>query len=256
MCIRDRYPNDCSKIDESPTKIIRGKRTLSQIDFKELVQNVDRENLLKNLSLEQEKLADLNKLLEIETENVSTWENVVKEEHLQIYKIKHENNPAVLVKAFTKIPAEAEKVYEVIYNEAVRKKWENVLAEFTCIHRFDEDSDVIYSSFKAPFGVSDRDFCQKRTTRKNFPGQGEFVIHFKSINFPTCPPVKKKIRAETHISGYVIRPLKTNPKHSSLTIVAQTDPKGAIPKAIVNYAAGKAPADWVKSLTKACQKTF
>jgi hypothetical protein len=43
------------------------------------------------------------------------------------------------------------------------------------------------------------------------------------------------------------------PMRTYLSIIAQTDIKGSIPKWLVNTVAQKAPKEWVSNLVKGCQ---
>lgn len=92
---------------------------------------------------------------------------------------------------------------------------------------------------------------QRRVEIHDYPENGTIILHFASMEHPDMPPKKNVIRAETLISGYVIRPTGENSCH--VMIVSQNDIKGLIPKAIVNRVASKAPADWVNSMNKGCR---
>lgn len=78
-------------------------------------------------------------------------------------------------------------------------------------------------------------------------------MSFQSTTHPARPPVKNRIRAETHIAGYVIKPSAQDPNSTDMCILSQVDIKGNIPKVIVNMVSGRAPADWVNKLKKACE---
>jgi hypothetical protein len=91
---------------------------------------------------------------------------------------------------------------------------------------------------------------QRRVFVRDYPEQNAIMMHFVSIEHPLMPPKRKVIRAETVVSGYVIRP--TGLRTCDLTIISQNDIKGLIPKMIVNKFASKAPADWVNNLLKGC----
>ncbi len=67
-----------------------------------------------------------------------------------------------------------------------------------------ENEDVVYSYIKAPFFISDRDFCQKRVTFKNFK-EIDFIMAFENYRSKEFGPKKGVIRASTVISGYIIR---------------------------------------------------
>lgn len=66
--------------------------------------------------------------------------------------------------------------------------------------------------------------------------------------------MRKVVRAETIISGYVIEQIQNDPPVTSLTIISQNDIKGLIPKYLVNMASGKAPKQWVSNLITGCEK--
>jgi hypothetical protein len=67
------------------------------------------------------------------------------------------------------------------------------------------------------------------------------------------PIQPKKVRAHTVISAYFIQTISTNPPKTFLSIIAQTDIKGSIPKWLVNSVSQKAPKEWVSNLIKGCQ---
>ena len=89
----------------------------------------------------------------------------------------------------------------------------------------------------------------------DYPEKDTIVMSFQSCTHPAKPPLKKRIRGETHIAGYVIKPSTKKPHSTDLCILSQVDIKGQVPKAIVNLVAGKAPAEWVSKLRKACERS-
>ena len=104
---------------------------------------------------------------------------------------------------------------------------------------------------KTPFGITRRDWLQQRIEIHDYPEPGTIVLHFVSTEHPEMPPKKGIIRAETIISGYIIRP--TTEKTCNVTIISQNDIKGLIPRALVNSIASKAPVDWVNNMNKGCK---
>ena len=189
----------------------------------------------------------LNKLLELEAWPVSEWEEAHKSEFIHIYKRKEEDSPVILIKAYTMLKdIPPEKVFRLIYDLSIRTEWDNILSNMRIFDKVNENIDHMYSLYKAPFGISNRDFCQRRMKSMGYKDTS-FIIHFESVEHKDCPEIKGTIRAHTTISGYIIRP---DPKHhgsSLMTILTQTDIKGLVPKFIVNAAAAKAPKDWTKN---------
>ncbi len=88
----------------------------------------------------------------------------------------------------------------------------------------------------------------------DYPLKGDVCIHFKSVEHKECPPVRKHIRGNVLIAGYIFRTISKEPLQSCIYIVSQNDIKGLIPKFIVNMVAAKAPREWMNNLRKASYK--
>lgn len=84
-------------------------------------------------------------------------------------------------------------------------------------------------------------------------------IVLRSAEHHDCPENKSYIRAESYISGYILRQEVENGEQVlKIFLMAATDVKGFVPKWVVNYLAPKAPPQWVDSLrdvTLAYQKS-
>lgn len=78
---------------------------------------------------------------------------------------------------------------------------------------------------QSPFGVTNRDFVQKRVYRYDYPEKDVISIQFKSIEHALVPQKKNCIRAETFISGYVISTDPINKENTILQLVTQVDVK-------------------------------
>ena len=183
-------------------------------------------------------------------EDVSNWNKVCESEEVTVYRKKTEGTPMVMIKAdaiLQGIPKDI--VFKAIYDTDIRQQWDKLFHEFEVVEHDEKKMEtVLYYSIKAPFGVSNRDFLQKRKVIHDFPKEGITYMHFKSIEHDKKPPVKKVVRAETIISGYIMEQIKDNPPITKLTVISQNDIKGLIPKYLVNMASGKAPKQWVGNL--------
>ncbi|OMJ72343.1 hypothetical protein SteCoe_29236 [Stentor coeruleus] len=193
---------------------------------------------------------DLLLAIEKEPSNESSWRQCVNKPDSKVYQKKTGNSPICMIKAFCNIHFSARTVYTAIWNTEIRTKWDVIFHEFRLI-----DSqpfyDVLYYMIKTPFGITRRDWLQRRTEVHNYPEQDTIMLYYVSMEHPDMPPKKGVIRAETIISGYIIRP--TGENTCSIVIVSQNDIKGLIPTALVNSVASKAPVDWVNSLIRGCK---
>jgi hypothetical protein len=183
------------------------------------------------------------------------WEEVYKENTINIFKKSLKDNPHIIIKTFAKIPNYTTmEVYKAISDVDIRKQWDTIFSEFKIIHYDPEkDREILYMRIKSPsVFISDRDFVQQRKKWIDFPEKNSICLHFKSVEHPKMPENKKVVRGEIIISGYYIRSSIEDPESSLLTIISQSDIKGNIPSWLVNKVSQKAPRDWVVNLIKGC----
>jgi len=195
---------------------------------------------------------DFDILLEIEKEENTDkmWRHVVNKPGTNVYQRKAGESPICMIKAFCEVDYSADTVFKAIWDTEIRKKWDTIFNDFRLIDS-NPDYDVLYYMIKTPFGITKRDWVQRRIFIRNYPEPNTIMMHFISIDHPLMPPRKGVVRAETILSGYLIRPVTQ--RTCTVTIITQNDVKGLIPKSIVNSLASKAPAEWVNNMNKGCK---
>lgn len=195
---------------------------------------------------------------EAEPLNAPGWELTVNRSNMKVLRYISNGDsqsssgasPPVLVRAYAKIPnISMANVFYHIMDPELRPKWDQNFSKFSLIpHAHDDECEILYCTINSPFGVTPRDFLQYR---KSLVDANVATIMMRSAEHEEKPPVSGYIRAESLISGYVIR--QTGPD-CELFLMSQTDIKGLIPKWMVNMVAAKAPAQWVENLAKSCNK--
>ncbi|CAD8068534.1 unnamed protein product [Paramecium sonneborni] len=184
-------------------------------------------------------------------EPIEGWEIILKKENLIIYKTFKPGNPAVFVKGHSDlIGISIDVLLKAIHNEKYRQKWDKILLSFQVLERESAIVDIIYYYVKSPPCVDNREFCQKRILKYDFPQPGQICLLYFSVDHKKAPKFKGHIRAETLISGYI---LESIPGGSRLYFCSNNDVKGDIPKSLVNYVASRAPISWINSLRKGCE---
>eukprot|EP00003_Mantamonas_plastica_P021580 TRINITY_DN3517_c0_g3_i3.p1 TRINITY_DN3517_c0_g3~~TRINITY_DN3517_c0_g3_i3.p1 ORF type:complete len:174 (+),score=21.98 TRINITY_DN3517_c0_g3_i3:262-783(+) len=133
----------------------------------------------------------------------------------------------------------------MLYDLPTRREWDPLLEDLQTIERYDEYQDVIYFLVRAPITIADREFLQNRARRHR---KDEHIILFRQGPNELVDETHGVVRAETIISGYVIRPDGDN--GTKVTVIAQNDIKGMIPKAIVNMFAASQPLTWFNTFKK------
>eukprot|EP00472_Partenskyella_glossopodia_P009873 CAMPEP_0197530770 /NCGR_PEP_ID=MMETSP1318-20131121/32860_1 /TAXON_ID=552666 /ORGANISM="Partenskyella glossopodia, Strain RCC365" /LENGTH=450 /DNA_ID=CAMNT_0043086735 /DNA_START=78 /DNA_END=1430 /DNA_ORIENTATION=+ len=99
-----------------------------------------------------------------------------------------------------------------------RNKWDLVYQKGKIIKKIDETNDIIHMVM-ATGKSKPKDFCLLRSYRHD--ASDFWILSFKSITHPDCPPTSQYERSFIHSSGYIIR--RKNPvKHQDV----EFEPKG------------------------------
>ena len=194
---------------------------------------------------------------EAEPLTANGWELAVDRKLIKVLKFvpsdssgRADTGTSVLVRAYAVLPKTTiETCFYNIYDPKKRQSWDSNFAEISVVST--PESEILYCVLQSPFGITPRDFLQYRRANRELGEDGTSVltIIMRSAVHAQNPPVPGYIRAESYISGYVMR---QRGEDCHLFIMSQTDVKGLIPKWIVNMMAAKAPAQWVENLVKSC----
>ncbi|CAN2387401.1 bile acid secretion [Pristimantis euphronides] len=123
----------------------------------------------------------------------------------------------------------AEVLYDVLHDTSYRKKWDTNMIDTFDIGRLTVNADVGYYSWKCPSPLKNRDFV---TLRSWLPLGNDYMIINYSVKHPKHPPRRDFVRAVSLQTGYLI---KANGDNSCiLYYLTQVDPKGSLPKWVVN----------------------
>jgi len=143
----------------------------------------------------------------------------------------------------------AHVAFHLFYAAEERMKWDKVFAKQAIIGGDCQGSDILYSLLRPPVGTP-RDFLQYRRVR--LQKDGSILIVLRSAEHPDCPEESSAIRAESYISGYVLRQeWDGETPVLKIFLMSCSDIKGLIPKWIVNTIAPRKPAEWIESLRRA-----
>jgi len=181
------------------------------------------------------------------------WDTICNRPEIDLYKYNKGADGVVMLKSYCvlkDIPVGI--VAHCIRHIPTRLSWDTVFADFRILEKDVNGCEMIYCTIKAPWPVADRDFLQWRRTQYH-EQQNVYTIMMRSASHPNHPEHPNYVRADTIISGYVVRPAPEDPANSAkLFALAQTDIMGLIPKWMVNATAQRAPVLWGDGLRKAC----
>ncbi|XP_042275381.1 START domain containing 14 [Thunnus maccoyii] len=142
----------------------------------------------------------------------------------------------------------AATMYDVLHDSQYRKKWDPTMLESFDIARLSANADVGYYSWLCPKPIKNRDVVTLRSWQVT---DDEYIIVNFSVKHPKHPPRSDLVRAISILTGYYIKP--TGPNSCTFIYLSQADPKGSLPKWVVNKASQVLAPRVLKSVHKAGQ---
>uniref|UniRef100_A0A3Q3IG83 START domain-containing protein n=1 Tax=Monopterus albus TaxID=43700 RepID=A0A3Q3IG83_MONAL len=124
----------------------------------------------------------------------------------------------------------AETMYDVLHDIEYRRKWDTNVIETFDIGKLTVNADVDYLLIY----------------RK------DYIIMNYSVKHAKYPPKKDMVRAVSLQTGYMIQ--SQGPSHCTLMYMAQVDPRGSLPKWVVNKSSHFLAPRAMKKIHKACLK--
>ncbi|XP_068596367.1 START domain containing 14 [Brachionichthys hirsutus] len=123
----------------------------------------------------------------------------------------------------------AATMYDVIQDGQYRREWDRNMLESYDIARLSDTADVGYYAWKCPSPIKNRDVVTLRSWQKT---DEEYIIVNFSVKHSKHPPKTDLVRAVSILTGYYVK--STGPNACIFTYLSQADPKGSIPKPVVN----------------------
>eukprot|EP00039_Didymoeca_costata_P019386 m.337338 g.337338 ORF g.337338 m.337338 type:complete len:310 (+) comp18103_c0_seq1:145-1074(+) len=153
-----------------------------------------------------------------------------------------------MIKTVTTLSFPKEIVTDVLMDEEFRPEWDTLMLEAKSVYKVSDTCTIDYYSSKTPGPLKNRDIVTLRTWRET---DDELLCVNKSVEIPTLTPTKKFIRMISYTTGHRLETIDTESCH--YTYVSHFDPKGDIPKILVNGALTTVAPKNIKSLIKSCE---
>ncbi|XP_044061453.1 START domain containing 14 [Siniperca chuatsi] len=142
----------------------------------------------------------------------------------------------------------AATMYDVLLDGQYRKEWDPAMLESFDIARLSANADVGYYSWLCPKPIMNRDVVSLRSWQVM---DDEYIIVNFSVKHPKYPPRSNLVRAISILTGYLIKP--TGPNSCTFIYLSHADPKGSLPKVVVNKASQVLAPRVMKAVHKAGQ---
>lgn len=163
------------------------------------------------------------------------WQEVYGKKGVRVCTKALSNSNIKLMRAstiFTDVCAST--VFDVVHDTDYRRQWDKDMIEMVDICKLCVNNSVGYYAVKCPTPVKNRDcvFLCSWIAYPNMRDPQEYIMINKSVSHKDYPPKSSTVRAISILTGYHIKPLKGD--QTEFTYLTQFDPRGSLPKWVVN----------------------
>lgn len=175
------------------------------------------------------------------------WEKISNDDGIEVFKREVKDDPLLGLKGQGVVDAPIAKVIQVLLDYTRATEWIDSCVEQKLIRKISLTEDVEYSHIGTPIVMKDREFVVRNTIQAD-PIAKTFTVQVKSVEDPAAPKTDY-IRGEVKNSSFFLKSLD----HGTRTYVVaemNADPKGSVPKWVVNLFQKKWPRNTIESLRK------
>ena len=185
--------------------------------------------------------------------HASAWEPVLTtSDGIQIFEKEETESGLIEFRGIGVVEAPLPVVATVIFDTGRRQEWIKGLAESRILRWGGKDTYVEYDHIDMPIFFTDRDFVSKIRIRYDH-SKKEMVFHYEPSDDPSAPRTDY-LRGEVLKMTFLLRSIDSDGK-TQLEAEFLCDPKGWIPKWLVNFFVKDWPKTTMRSLRKEVLKS-
>jgi uncharacterized protein YndB with AHSA1/START domain len=159
------------------------------------------------------------------------WELVGTKDDIVSYRREVPGSPVIAIRGEAVVDASIVRVVSVLMDSARLPQWMDRLAETRRIRTQGERHYVEYSRANVPFPLTDRDFVVESRVETD-TAKKQVLLKAHSV-VDASAPVNGLVRGEVLSSIFTLTPLDHG-QRTRVVAEVHTDPKGSIPKWLVN----------------------
>jgi hypothetical protein len=193
---------------------------------------------------------------ELEAPALEGYELLTESHSVKIYRHFRESSGLYEYKIYGALPEIYPGTCIQVYNDLdYRKQWDSYVSELTELKEVPlERGSAIYWCVKYPFPLSNRDYVFVREMRELDSPKGvhSWVALSTTLNVPLRPEKSRVIRVDEFSQCLAIQ---TDGANGSIVYMHYFDnPKGMIPKWLINWAVQTAVPAFLSTMNDACSK--
>lgn len=178
-----------------------------------------------------------------------------KEGPVELWKGSVTDSPWAILKATVTIRASLDTISTIVYDLNNITDIDEMVKVATVVEDISNDISIRHVSAKPVFPTTARDFvvCSTRTVLDE---RKSVVITTKSIEHPDVVPERRThVRANMHISGYLIEQLDDGSSSCKVTLICHTNLGGSVPSALINTFSTSAPLKLMQNMIRLSEAT-
>jgi hypothetical protein len=182
------------------------------------------------------------------------WEQITQtKDGITVFKKDIPGSDVLAFKGEGVVDAPLSLIASVIFDFRRATEWVENLKESKVLRWENKSVFVEYDHVGTPFVLKDRDFVSRVTTTID-PVQHSLTIEYKSLEDSTAPKTSF-VRGEIIHATFILTPVGSG-KDQKTQVLADIhcDPKGSIPKWVVNFFQKDWPVDTFRNLRKQVRK--
>jgi hypothetical protein len=194
-----------------------------------------------------ENLSNTDSSFTLPQEPVFQWQKSCTSDGLSIYWSKVKGSSVIAFKGEGIVEAPIEKVASIIIDTTRETEWIDSLLESRVVRSISPAEFIEYDHVGTPFIMANRDFVSHVTVEAD-PRTRRMEVKYMPAEDSLVPPVKKYVRG-IMICDFKIVPMSMADE-TYVEAEIHCDPKGSIPKWIVNFFQQGWPQTTFESLRK------
>ena len=160
------------------------------------------------------------------------WTKIDDSDGIAVYKREIPGSDVIAFRGEALVNAPLVRVASVVFDTSRSTEWIDDLKEARVVRRTSDFEYVEYDHFGTPFVMKDRDFVTSNKMEWD-PATKTITVRMRSVTDPLAPPTSY-IRGELVSSTFTLTPTADG-KATRVAGDVHCDPRGSVPKWIVNY---------------------
>jgi len=181
----------------------------------------------------------------------SSWEKTGDSNGVRVYRKEVPDQPVVAFRGEAVIDAPILRVASVLVDEDRSKEWVDSLVVNKILRKLNDHDYVLYNHVGMPFILKDREFVSIVHVTPDQEKQ-TFDLAYTPTEDPDAPKTDY-VRGLLHKSEFFLRSIDGG-KRCEIEVEILCDPKGAIPKWLVNLFQASWPENTIEALRKQVAK--